>query len=121
MGEIATSNREVILFYNPNSVIGKKGLVYAKAEGFPVRDVDILKTPFTRTQLEELTDLLDINIDELANQEHPNFKKHFGHPNLFDDGWIKILRKNPQFIKEPIVIRGDITILIKTPSNIIKL
>jgi len=121
MGEIATSEREVILFYNPNSLIGKKVLAYAKAEGFPVRDVDILKTSFTGTQLEDLADRLHIPISELANQEHPDFKKHFGNPNLSDRDWIKILRKNPQLIKEPIAIKGDKTILVKTPSDIVKL
>ncbi|WP_245726502.1 arsenate reductase family protein [Pricia antarctica] len=121
MGEIATSNREVILFYNPNSNIAKKTLAYAKAEGFPIRDVDIFKTPFTGTQLEEIASSLQIPISELANQDHPDFKAHFGHPVLLDDDWIKILRKNPQLIKEPIAMRGSKTILVKTPSDIIKL
>ena len=121
MGEIATSNWELILFYNPNSPLASKTLAYAKTDGLPIREVDILKTPFTGTQLEELADRLHINIDALANQEHPDFKKQFGNPNFSDDDWIKILRKNPQFIKEPIAIKGDKTILIKTPSEIVKI
>jgi arsenate reductase len=121
MGEIATSNREVILFYNPNSIIGKKALAYARAEGLAIRDVDILRTPFTGTQLEEIADRLQLTIGELANKDHPDFKKHFGQPNLSDRDWIKILRKNPELIKEPIAIRGDITILVKTPSDLVKL
>ena len=121
MGEIATSNWEVILFYNPNSTIAKKALAYAKAEGFPVRDVDILKTPFTGTQLEELADRLHVSLEELVNKEHPYFRKHFGEPDLSEDDWIKILRKNPELLKEPIVIRGDKTILVKSPSDIIKI
>lgn len=121
MGEIATSNWEVILFYNPNSVMAKKTLAYARADGLPIRDVDILKTPFTGMQLEELADRLHISIDCLVNKEHPDFKKNYEDPNLSDNDWIKIMRKNPQFIKEPIAIRGDKTILIKTPSDIVKL
>jgi len=121
MGEIATSNREVILFYKPNSIIGKKALAYAKAEGHVVRDVDILRTPFTGTQIEEIADRLQLPVGELANQDHPDFKKYFGQPKLSDRDWIKILRKNTEFIKEPIVIRGDITILVKTPSDIVTL
>ena len=93
----------------------------AKAEGLPLRDVDILKTPFTGTQLAEIADSLQMPIYELVNQEHPSFKKHFRHPNLSADDWIKILRKNPELIKEPIAIRGAKTILVKIPSDIIKL
>ena len=121
MREIATSNWQVTLFYNPNSINAKKTLAYTKAEGFPIREVDILKTPFTGTQLEELADRLHTNIDGLVNKNHPDFKKQFGDPNLSDRDWIKILRKNPELLKEPIAIRGDITILVRTPSDIIKL
>lgn len=121
MGEIATSNREIILFYNPDSIIAKNTLAYARSDNLPIREVDILKTPFTGTQLEELADRLQISIAELANQDHPDFKKSYGKPDLNDDDWIKILRRNPQLIKGPIAIRGDKTLLIRTPSEIVKL
>ena len=121
MGEIAVSNRLLILFYNPNSIIGKKVLSYAEADGLPIREVDILKTLFTGTQLEELADKLHISLHELVKKDHPDFKKHFGKPNLADEDWIKILRKNPQFIKEPIAIKGGKAVLVKTPSDILKL
>lgn len=121
MGEIAISEREIILFYNPKSVIAKKTLAYAIAEGLKIRDVDIINTPLTGTQLEELADKLHLKIDELVNKEHPEFKKSFGNPTLSDEDWIKLMRKNPEFIKEPIAIRGDIAILVKTPSDIIKI
>lgn len=85
MGEIATSNWEIILFYNPNSVIAEKTLAYANTYGLPIRDVDILKTPFTGTQLEEIAESLQISIENLANQEHPEFAKFFGKPDLSDD------------------------------------
>ncbi len=121
MGEIASSNREIILFYNPDSTIAKNTLAYARSDGLPIRDVDILKTPFTGTQLEELAENLQIGLVELVNQDHPDFKRIYGKPDLSDDDWIKILRKNPHLIKGPIAIRGKKTILIRTPSDIVKL
>jgi len=119
MGVLARSWREVILFYNPESSIAKKTLAYAKAEGYPLRDVDIIKTSFTGTQLEELADLLKVPISGLVNKEHPDFKTHFGDPDLTDEGWIKLLKKNPHLIKEPIVVKGDIAFFIKEPSDVI--
>ena len=121
MGEIATSKRLVVLYYNPNSVMAEKTLAYAKKDGLPIREIDVLKTPFTGTQLEELADRLHVSIDKLANKEHPDFEKHFGKPNLSDEDWIKILRKNPKLLREPIAIKGNKTILVKTPSDIVKL
>lgn len=80
-----------------------------------------MKTPFTGTQLEELADRLNFKIEDLVNKEHSSFYKHFGNSKLSERDWIKILKKIPEFLKEPIAIRGDITILVETPSNIIKL
>lgn len=121
MGEIATSNREIILFYDPNCTIAEKTLAYANSYGLPIREVDILKTPFTGTQLEELAARLKTSIDNLANQEHPEFERFFGKPNLSDEDWIKILRKNPRLINGPIAIKGNKTLIIKNPSDVIKL
>jgi len=119
MGEIATSDREVVLFYNPQSVLSKKVIAYAEAEGFALREVDIQKNRFTGTQLEELADRLHITINGLVNKAHPDFKKYFGNPDLSDRDWIKLLRKNPELLIEPIIIRGDKTRRVKTPSEIV--
>ncbi len=120
MPELATSESEIILFYNPNSPSGKKTLAYAKGEGFPVRDVDILKHQFTGTQLEELADRLHVPIDGLVNKEHPDFEKYM-NDDFSDDDWIKILRKNPKLIKEPIAIRGHQAMFVRTSSELSRL
>lgn len=120
MPELATSEYEIVLFYNPNSPSGKKTLGYAKGEGLPVRDVDILKNQFTGTQLEELADRLHVPIDGLVNKDHPDFGKYKGD-DFSDDDWIKILRNNPRLIKEPIAIRGQNAMFVKTPSNLSRL
>lgn len=122
MGEIATSDRQFTLYYNPDSKIGKKALAYIKAEEYPVKEIDLLKTTLTGTQLKELADRLDITIDGLVHKEHPDFEEQFDeNPNFSEDDWIKLMRNNPQFIKEPILIKGEKTIFINTPSDIANL
>ena len=51
MGEIATSDRQITLFYSSKSVRAKQTLAYAKAEGIPIQEIDILKTRLTGTQI----------------------------------------------------------------------
>jgi arsenate reductase-like glutaredoxin family protein len=43
MGEIATSDRQITIFYNSDSDSAKQTLAYAKAEGLPIQKIDILK------------------------------------------------------------------------------
>jgi len=121
MGEIATSERQITLFYSSESVRAKQALAYAKAEGLPIQEIDILKTPLTGTQIAELADKLNIEIKDLVNQEHPAYVSKFEHHNLSSKDWIKMIRHNPEIMKQPIALHGDKTILVETPTDIIKI
>lgn len=121
MGEIATSNRQITLFYSSKSVRAKQTLAYAKAEGLPIQEIDILRTHLTGTQIAELADRLHLEIKDLVNQEHPSYTSHFEHHNFSSEDWIKMIRHNPEIMKQPVALRGDITILVETPTDIIRI
>ncbi len=121
MGEIATSNRQITLFYSSKSVRAKQTLAYAKAEGWPIQEIDILKTPLTGTQIAELADRLQIEIKDLVNQDHPAYKSHFEPHDFCSNDWIKMIQHHPEIMKQPIALRGTITILVETPTDIIKI
>lgn len=121
MGEIATSNRQITLFFNSKSVRAKQTMAYAKAEGLPIQDIDILKTCLTGTQIAELADRLKIEIKDLVNQEHPSYVSKFEHHDFSSNDWIKMIQHNPEIMKQPIALRGNKTILIETPTDIIKI
>ncbi|WP_298369399.1 hypothetical protein [uncultured Lutibacter sp.] len=121
MGEIATSERQITLFYNSKSVRAKKALAYAKSEGLPIQEIDILKTTLTGTQIAELADRLHIEIKDLVNQEHPSYSSKFKHYEFSSEDWIKMIKHNPSIMKQPIALRGEKTILVETPTDIIKI
>jgi arsenate reductase len=121
MGEIATSNRQITLFYNSKSEIGKQTLAYAKSERLKLEDIDILKAKLTGTQIVELAEKLHIQVASLINQESPAYTSHFDHHNLSTDDWIKMIQHNPEIMKQPIALHGDKTILVQTPTDIIKI
>ena len=108
MGEIATSKRQITLFYSSESVRAKQTLAYAKAEGLPLHEIDILKTPLTGTQIAELAERLNIEIKDLVNQDHPSYTSRFEHHDFSSDDWIKMIQNNPYIMKQPIALRGDI-------------
>jgi len=57
----------------------------------------------------------------LINQEHPSYKSHFDHHSFSSEDWIKMIQHNPEIMKQPIALRGDMTILVETPMDIIKI
>ena len=121
MGEIATSDRQITIYYSTNSVRAKQALAYAKGEGLAIQPIDILKSPLTGTQIAELANRLGIEVKELVNQEHPAFSKKFKPIELSSADWITMIKRNPEIMKQPIAIRGDKTILVETPTDIIKI
>lgn len=121
MGEIATSNRQITLFYSSKSVRAKQTLAYAKAEGLPIQEIDILRAKLTGTQIVELANRLHIEVADLINQEHPSYKSNFEHHNFSTNDWIKMIQHHPEIMKQPIALRGDTTILVETPTDIIRI
>src|SRR5688572_16962419 len=121
MSEIATSERQITLFYNSNSERAKQTIAYAKAEGIEVNLIDLLKTPITGTQLAELAGKLGIEIKDFVNQEHSSYSSRFEPHELSPDDWVKMIRHNPEIMKQPIALRGDRIVLVETPTDILHL
>jgi len=121
MGEIATSDRQITLFYNSKSKRAKQTLAYPKSEGWPIQEIDILKTRLTGTQIAELADRLDIEVKDLVNQNHPAYASKFEPHEFSSEDWIKMIRHYPEIMKQPIALRGKITILVETPTDILRI
>lgn len=121
MGEIATSDRQITLYYSSDSVRAKQTLAYAKAEGLAIQPIDILKTLLTGIQITELADRLEIAVKDLVNQEHPAYTKKFEPLELSTNDWIKMIQHNPEIMKQPIALKGNKTVLVETPSDMMKI
>jgi len=121
MGEIATSHRQITLYYSGKTEKAKKILATAQAQGLPVEEIDLQKTTLTGTQIAELANRLNIQVEELINQEHPSYKAHFEEHNYSTDDWIKMIQNNPEILIHPIAIRGERTIFVKTSTEILSL
>lgn len=121
MTEIARSEKQITIFYNSESNRAKQVIALAEAEGLVLQLVDILKTPPTGTQLIELADSLGLALSDLVNQEHSSYSSKFEPHELSTEDWVKMIRQNPEIMKQPIALRGAKTILIETPTDILKL
>ncbi len=121
MSEIATSNRQITIIYNSESVRAKKALALVQTKKLPIREIDLMKTKLTGAQLAGIANDLHLPISELVNREHPYFKQQFGHAEFSDMEWLTMIEHNPQILKQPIVIFGDKIILVETPTDVLQL
>jgi arsenate reductase-like glutaredoxin family protein len=122
MGVISTNNRQIKLYYNSETSLGKQTIAYVNASGKKILTIDISKTKVTGTQWLEIINKLNIHISELVNQKHPDFVKIYGDKevNLTENDWLKLIEKQPIVVTYPIVINGKQFLQIKTPSDFTK-
>lgn len=120
-GVISTADGQITLFYNSKSQRGKQTIAYANTHGLPLEKVDILRTPLTGTQITELAERLGISISEMVNQEHYKYRRKFTAQCFTSEDWITVIQNHPEIMKQPIALRGNKTIWVKTPTDIIQI
>ncbi|WP_036150637.1 arsenate reductase family protein [Maribacter forsetii] len=119
MGVIAMDKKQITLYYSSENSIGKQLNAYVESSGKEHLTIDISKTNVTGTQWAELAEGIGKEISDLVNTDLPDFKETYGenYVDLDDDGWLKILDKNPRFLKNAIVIKGDTYIELTSASD----
>lgn len=119
MGVIAKDKRKITIYYHSGTAIGEQTLAYVNVSEKKLHAVDIAKTNVTGTQWTELADGLGMEIHDLIDTSHPDFKKQFGTntPKMLQHDWLKILEHEPQLLKCPIVIDGNDYLWIKSTAE----
>jgi len=111
--------KQITLYYSSENSIGKQLNAYIASSGKEHLTIDISKTNVTGTQWAELAEGLGKNLSGLVHKDHPDFKNVYKEDtvDLDDDGWLKILDKNPKFLKNAIIIKGEDYIELTSSSD----
>ncbi len=122
MGFISTDKNKITLIYNSNTSLGKQTYAYVSASEKDILTLDISKTDITGTQWVEIAEGLDLQVSDLINKEHPNFQKSYDeNTQLEASDWLKVIKKHPETVAFPIVIKGDQFHKIENPSDFVSL
>ena len=120
MSVLAKNERQLTVYYDSKSELGKKVRAHAESSNLKVLPVDLLKSNLTGTEWTELAEMLGVTVDKLINQNHPIFKELYGDdPVDFDENSaIKVLTKNPETLVFPIGVRGNRAIQVKHSNDL---
>ena len=112
---------DILIYYDPNSDVGKKTIAYARSMTSHVNAVEYHKTEYTLTQWSELVGMLGMKAKDLLNKSHPKYQELIRGNNFTDQDWLEVLKHNPDLIIAPIAVRAGRAVLCKTPSEVLKL
>jgi arsenate reductase-like glutaredoxin family protein len=122
MGVISKSNRELKLYYHPDSRIAIQSIAVAEATKAQKVLINLVEVKVTETQWAELSRLLNKQPSELINTDHPFIKKTLSdHPELDENQALLVLAKNPEVLMHPIAMRGKKVIEVKGINDLMAL
>ncbi len=116
-----THSREILIYYHPESSVGRQTVAMAQAMSTHVRSYAYGQTPSTDTDWKAILEALSCHPKELLNKAHPYYQAHIRGREFDDEGWVMILRHNPDLIRLPIAMRGSKAVLCKTPADVQRL
>jgi arsenate reductase-like glutaredoxin family protein len=122
MGVISKSNRELKLYYHPDSRIAIQSIAVAEATKAQKVLINLVEVKVTETQWAELSRFLNKQPSELINTDHPFIKKTLSdHPELDENQALLVLAKNPEVLMHPIAMRGKKVIEVKGINDLMAL
>ncbi|MCB0635183.1 MAG: hypothetical protein KDC54_01120 [Lewinella sp.] len=116
-----THRAEILLFYNPASSSDRMTVAHALALTPHVKAFAYHQCPATGMSWHQILAALDTPPKLLLNKAHPYYQHYIRGRDFDDEGWVNILRHNPEMIKAPIAIRGHRAVQCLTPTDIYKL
>jgi arsenate reductase len=116
-----THQREILIYYNPDSSNDRKTVAHAQGLTSHVRTYSFDKAPSSGTSWQQILKALDMHPKELMNKAHPYYQANIRGKEFTDEDWLNVIKYNPSLLKAPIAIRGDKAVLCTNATDIYKL
>lgn len=119
MGSIARNKRQLTLIYSSNTRVGRHTLSYLTGINDKYLAIDLAKTKITGTQWAEIADALGVKIGDLVDKRELEIETD-ATAEFGSEDWIKIIQNNDKVISRPIAIKGNRTMQIDNPTEILE-
>lgn len=106
---------EYLFIYNSNSINDKRTKSYViSLDEVKVNERDIYKDPLTPTQIAEVAGMLNVAIKDLYNEDGDSAGA------FTEDEILRILTKDPQKMKTPIILSKEKCFFVDSSYDLIK-
>ncbi|MCB0663317.1 MAG: hypothetical protein KDC24_11290, partial [Saprospiraceae bacterium] len=110
-----------LILYHPDSRSQRKTVAYAKSltphvKAYSYESYSKSTLPWLR-----ILQALNMHPKDLMDKSNPYYQTHIRGREFDEEGWLKVLSRNPKLIKCPIAIRGNKAVLCCIPKDIYRL
>ena len=108
----------LVIYHNPRCRKSRETLALLENSGEPFEVREYLKTPPTKEELSKVLEKLNMSPQEIIRRGESIYKEKFKGKELSETEWLQALVDHPKLIERPIVIKGDLAIIGRPPTNI---
>lgn len=114
---------DVIILHNPRCSKSRQTLALLEENGVTPKVVQYLKTPLSKTELDEVFEKLGItSVREMMRTKEPEYKAaNLNDPNLSTSALLDAIAKTPKLLERPIVINGESARIGRPPENVLEI
>lgn len=98
---------KITIYHNPRCSKSRESLQLLQEKELDYTIVEYLKTPPTRSELQDLLAKLDLKPSQLIRKTEAIYKEHYKGKSLQEDEWMDAMLNYPRLIQRPIVIHGN--------------
>lgn len=105
---IENQPNEITLIFHSDKEEDKKTRAYVETiEGFAIKTIDLKREKLTETQVAEVADKLDVDIEDLFDENYVDRVKIGSVKGLRKQDALKLLAKDPILMATPVLIIGS--------------
>ena len=119
MGILAQDENQINLIYYSKSRLGKQALAYATASADPIRTIDVASENIGDAGWMEIQEQIGKPFSQLFAMDHPDAPS-VDVGSLHPNDWLKILKKHPSILQNPIVSRGNQFMQLDQATDLLK-
>lgn len=119
MGIIARNDKQLTLIYSSNTRVGTHTLSYLAGIDEKYLAIDLAKTKIGDTMWVEIAEALGVKVGDLVDKRELDIDSE-STSDFGTNDWLKIIQNNDFVISRPIVIKGDRTMQIDNPTEILE-
>lgn len=116
-----TNDREILIFYHPEIPLHRRTVAHAKSLSNHIKDVPFNKDAVTNMDWKALLDMLGMAPKDLLDKSTDYYQKNIRGRDFDKEGWLNVLRYNPDIILAPIAVRGKEAVQCLSPPDVYKL
>jgi arsenate reductase (glutaredoxin) len=121
MSAIQFHPNEIFIVYNPSTYASKQTKAIAMSICNHINEMDATNNKLTTTLWKEIVSMLKVDPSELLDKSSAEYQLKVGDDSYTMTGWLDVLSNNPQLLTVPIAIFNGQAILVRKPTDMLKL